>query len=169
MWHFARTLALAGKGRVEEARVERTKFLEAAATLSKTMEYGNNDAAGLMAVARPYLDGRLAMMAGDNTGAITLLREATTAEDLLAYDEPPGWYLPSRDALGTALIRAGDFSAAEQVFREELAAHPESGRALSGLRAALVAQGRTKEAAAVDKRFKQAWRQADVELAAGAM
>jgi hypothetical protein len=122
-----------------------------------------------MAVARPYLDGRLALMAGDNTGAINLLRQAAAAEDLLAYDEPPAWYLPSRDALGVALIRAGDFAAAEQVFRDELARHTESGRALFGLRAALVAQGRTQEAAALDKRFKQAWRRADVELAAGAM
>ena len=169
MWHFARTLALAGKGRAEEARAERTKFLEAAGTLSKTIEYGNNDAAGLMAVARPYLDGRLAMMAGDNTGAVTLLRQAVAAEDLLAYDEPPAWYLPSRDALGIALIRAGDFVAAEKVFREELAAHPESGRALFGLAVALRAQGHAQEAAAVEKRFKQAWRRADVELAAGAM
>jgi len=169
MWYFARTLALGGKGRAEEARAERTKFLEAAGTLSKTIEYGNNDAAALMAVARPYLDGRLALMAGDNTGAINLLRQAAAAEDLLAYDEPPAWYLPSRDALGVALIRAGDFAAAEQVFRDELARHTESGRALFGLRAALVAQGRTQEAAALDKRFKQAWRRADVELAAGAM
>lgn len=169
MWHFARTLAIAGKGRTEEARLERTKFLEAAGTLSKTVEYGNNDAAGLMAVARPYLDGRLAMMAGDNAGAITLLRQAVAAEDLLAYDEPPAWYLPSRDALGAALIRAGDFAAAEQVFRDELAQHAESGRALFGLRVALIAQGRTNGAAAVEKRFKQAWRRADVELAAGAM
>jgi tetratricopeptide (TPR) repeat protein len=169
MWHFARTLALAGKGRADEARAERAKFLEAAGTLSKTMEYGNSDAAGLMAVARPYLDGRLAMIAGDNAGAITLLRQAAAAEDLLAYDEPPGWYLPSRDALGIALIRAGDSLAAEQVCREELAVHPESGRALFGLQTALRAQGRAKEAAAVEKRFKQAWRAADVELAAGAM
>jgi tetratricopeptide (TPR) repeat protein len=169
MWHLARTLALAGKGRTEEARAERTKFLEAAGTLSKTMEYGNNNAADMMAVARPYLDGRLALMAGDNAGAVTLLSQAAHAEDLLAYDEPPGWYLPSRNALGTALIRAGDFVAAEKVFREELAVHAESGRALFGLGLALRAQGRTKEAEAVDKRFRRAWRQADVELAPGAL
>ena len=133
------------------------------------MEYGNNNAADLAAVARPYLDGRLAMMAGDNASAITLLRQAVAAEDALAYDEPPGWYLPSRNALGVALVRSGDFVAAEQVFREELALHPESGRALFGLRTALLGQGRDKDAAALDQRVRRAWRGADVELSVAAM
>jgi hypothetical protein len=164
MWHLARTLAQAGKGRADDAQAERAKFLDAANALSKTIEYGNNDAARLAAVARPYLDGRLAMMAGDNPAAIALLRQAAAAEDELTYDEPPGWYLPSRDVLGAALLQAGDLPAAEATWREELARHPESGRALFGLHAALAAQGRSAEAAAVDKRFRRAWRAADVAL-----
>jgi tetratricopeptide (TPR) repeat protein len=169
IWHFARALAFAGKGRADDAAAERTKFLDAAATLSKTMEYGNNDAAALAAVARPYLDGRLALMAGDNTAAINLLLQAVAAEDRLTYDEPPGWYLPSRLALGVALVRAGDFVAAEQVFRDELLLHPESGRALFGLRTALAGQGRDKEAGALTGRLRRAWRGADVELSVAAM
>ncbi len=169
LWHFARTLAFAGKGQVEDAQAERSKFLEASGAVPKTTEYGNNNAAGVLAVARPYLDGRLALTAGNNAGAIANLRLATAAEDALAYDEPPGWYLPSRDALGVALLRDGDYPAAEQVFRDELELHAESGRALFGLRAALAAQGRAKEAAAVRVRFERAWRAADVKLAAGAM
>lgn len=164
MWHFARTLALAGKGRAEEAKAERARFLDAAATLSKTIEYGNNDAAALAAVARPYLDGRLALMAGDAAGAIEPLRQAAAADDRLAYDEPPDWYLPSRDALGAALLRTGDAAGAERVFREELSRHHESGRALYGLHAALAAQGRAKEAASAQQRFSRAWRAADVKL-----
>ena len=109
------------------------------------------------------------MMAGDNASAIALLRQAVAAEDALAYDEPPGWYLPSRNALGVALVRSGDFVAAEQVFREELALHPESGRALFGLRTALLGQGRDKDAAALDQRVRRAWRGADVELSVAAM
>jgi len=163
LWRFARTLALAAKGRSEEASAERTKFLEAAGALSKTIPYGNNDAASLMAVARPYLDGRLALMAGDNAAAISHLRNAVAAEDALTYDEPPAWYLPSRNALGAALLRERYYAAAEQVYRDELAIHPESGRALYGLSAALVAQGRDRETTEVLKRFEQAWRAADVK------
>jgi hypothetical protein len=169
LWHFARTLAFAGKGQTDDARAERLKFLSAADALPKTTEYGNNDAAGVMAVARPYLDGRLALMAGNNAGAIAGLRLAAAAEDALAYDEPPGWYLPSRDALGAALMRECDYPAAEQVYRDELALHPESGRALFGLYAALVAQKHDREAAAVHQRYQRAWREADVNLEPGAM
>ena len=169
LWHFARALAFAGKGQEAEAQAERKKFLEAAAALPKSTQLSNNDGGGLMAVARPYLDGRLALMGGNNAAAISYFRQAVTAEDALAYDEPPGWYLPARDALGVALLRECDYPAAEQVFRDELAVHPESGRALFGLQAALAAQGRDKEAAAAQKRFVRAWRAADVELAAGAM
>ncbi|HMA32680.1 MAG TPA: hypothetical protein VKT00_12780, partial [Casimicrobiaceae bacterium] len=164
MWHFARTLALAGKGRGIEAKAERVKFGQAAATLTKTMGYGNNDAAGLAAVSVPYLDGRLALMAGDTASAIAKLRKAVAAEDALVYDEPPDWYLPSREPLGAALLRAREPAAAEQVFRDELARHRESPRALYGLHAALVAEGRVKEAAAVERRFRHAWRAADVRL-----
>jgi len=169
MWHFARALAFAGKGRADDAQAERAKFLDAAGTLTTTMEYGNNNAAALAAVARPYLDGRMAMIAGDNTAAITFLRQAVVAEDALTYDEPPGWYLPSRNALGVALVRSGDFVAAEQAFRDELVLHPESGRALFGLQTALLGQGRDKEAAALTGRLQHAWRGADVELGVAAM
>ena len=169
LWRFARTLAFAGKGQAADAEAERTKFLKAASEVPKTLEYGNNDAQGVLAVARPYLDGRLALIAGNNAGAIAQLRLAAAAEDALAYDEPPAWYLPARDALGVALLRDCDYPAAEQAFRDELTQHPESGRALSGLHAALIAQGRDKEAAAVAARLQRAWRAADVKLEAGAM
>ena len=102
-------------------------------------------------------------MAGKNAEAIRSLQLAATAEDALAYDEPPAWYLPSRDALGTALLRERYYAAAEQVFREELARHPESGRALYGLSAALLAQSKDKETIEVGKRFERAWRAADVK------
>ena len=164
MWHFARTLAFAGKGRPDDARAEKARFADAAKAMAKTIDYGNNNAEKLAQVAAPYLDGRLALMAGNTAAAITRLRQAVAAEDALAYDEPPPWYLSSRDALGAALLRAGDLPAAEQVFRDELAIHPESGRALFGLHAALAGQGRAQEALAVQKRFDRAWRGADVTL-----
>ncbi|HQR10182.1 MAG TPA: hypothetical protein PLW68_02540 [Casimicrobiaceae bacterium] len=164
MWHLARTLAFAAKGQADDARTERARFAEVARVLSKSIEYGNNNAELLAMVATPYLDGRLAMMAGDTMAAITYFRKAVTAEDALTYDEPPGWYLPSRNSLGAALLRAGDLPAAEKVFRDELAIHAESGRALFGLRAALAGQGRDREALAVQKRFDRAWRAADVVL-----
>jgi len=164
MWHLARTLAFGARGQADDARAERAKYDDAAKVLSKTIDYGNNNAEMLASVATPYLDGRLALMAGNTAAAITYLRQAVAAEDAVTYDEPPAWYLPSRNSLGDALLRAGDLPAAEQVFRDELAIHAESGRALFGLRAALAGQGRDQEALAVQKRFDRAWRAADVAL-----
>jgi tetratricopeptide (TPR) repeat protein len=163
-WHFARTLAFTAKGQLADAEIERGRFVEAADSLPKTIEFGNNTSANVLAIARPYLDGRIALMRGDTKRSIESLREAAIAEDALAYDEPPAWYLPSRDALGAALLRAGDASEAEKAYRENLQRNPESGRSLFGLRLALAAQGRLREAAEVQKRFERAWRGADVAL-----
>ncbi|TMH06325.1 MAG: hypothetical protein E6H67_06565 [Betaproteobacteria bacterium] len=157
-------LVLVQFGRWDDAEIERGRFVEAADSLPKTLEFGNNTSAGLLAVARPYLDGRIALMRGDAPSAIESLREAVVAEDALAYDEPPTWYLPSREALGAALLRSGDASGAEKAYRENLRRNPESGRTLFGLRSALAAQGRSHQAADVQKRFERAWRAADVTL-----
>src|ERR1700730_16135341 len=169
VWHLARTLALAGKGRLVDAAAERANFIEAANSLPKTLELGNNNAGELVAIARPYLDGRLALMRGNFAEAIRYLRESVAAEDALSYDEPPAWYLPSREALGTALLRAGDLPGAKKMFREDLVHNPESGRSLFGLHAALVAEGHRDEAARAQAGFERAWRAADVKLDAAAL
>jgi tetratricopeptide (TPR) repeat protein len=169
VWRLARALALAGKGRLVDAAAERAKFIEATNSLPKTLELGNNNAGALVAIARPYLDGRIALMRGNFAEAIRYLREAVAAEDALAYDEPTPWYLPSREALGAALLRAGDFTAAEKTFRDDLVRNPESGRSLFGLHAALAAEGRGDEAAKVKARFERAWRAADVKLDAASL
>lgn len=166
MWRFARALALAGKGRFDEARAERERFAAAAAGIGKTFEFGTNTAPAILAVAQPYLDGRLAFMAGDLPGAVQALRDAAAAEEALNYDEPPPWYLASYSMLGTALLKSGDAVAAEQAFRADLRHNVGSGRSLFGLHAALLARGRKRDADRVRKQFAQAWRGATIKLAA---
>ena len=58
LWHFARALALSGKGRLNDAQAERARFLEAAGALGKSIEYGNNNAPAIMAVAPRLPAGR---------------------------------------------------------------------------------------------------------------
>jgi hypothetical protein len=164
IWRFARTLAFAGKNRLAEAAIEREKFVNDAQRLPKNIEFGNSNSGAVIAVARLYLEGRLALARGDIAGAIRWLRGAVVAEDALAHDDPPAWYLSSRQALGAAMMRARDFGDAEKICREDLARNPESGRALFGLQAALAAQGRHREAGALQKRIDRTWRAADVKL-----
>ena len=167
IWHFARTLALVAKNQTPDAMSEGAKFAQAVNALPKDMPFGNNSSAGMVALAQRYLEGRGALLRGDLPSAVGWLREAVIAEDALARDDPPAWYLSSRQALGAALIRARDFSGAEKVYREDLERNPENGRGLYGLQSALAAQGRAAEAAALQKRIAHAWRAADVKPGLG--
>ncbi len=162
MFHFARSLAFGGTGRAEQARDERSIFLAAIGAMAPTDLYGLNPAPVVMAVARPYLDGRLALMANDLSTAATHFRIAAAAEDKLAYNEPPDWYLASNWMLGTTLLKLGDAAGAEAAFRADLQRNAAHGRSLFGLAAALRKQGKTAEAAAAQKQFERAWRAADI-------
>jgi tetratricopeptide (TPR) repeat protein len=166
LWRFARALAFGSRGQVKEAHAERELLLKAIATLPPTLEFGTNAAPAVMAVALPYLDGRLALLAGDLPAATRDLRAAAAAEDRLNYDEPPGWYLGSYLMLGHALLRAGDAAGAEQALRAELKRNVASGRALFALQMALKAQGNDRLALRAQRQFNQAWIGADTRLAA---
>ena len=93
-------------------------------------------------------------------------RKRSRSRDAGLYFEPPKWYYPVRHSLGAALLKAGKNAEAEAVYREDLKHFPENGWALYGLAAALKAQGKTADAAAVEKRFAAAWRDGDVKLTA---
>ena len=82
---------------------------------------------------------------------------ALKIEDAGLYFEPPKWYYPIRQSLGAALLKAGKPAEAEAVYREDLKRFPENGWSLFGLAAALKAQGKSADAAAVDQRFTKAW------------
>ncbi len=70
---------------------------------------------------------------------------------------PPRWYMPVRQALGSALLDAGAAEEAARVFREDLLAFPENGWSLTGLAQALSAQGEVSEADDVARRRDQVW------------
>ena len=110
------------------------------------------------------MDARLAAARGERGKALQFWAQAVEAETRLVYDEPPIWYYPPRESLGGELLRAGRFSEAEAVFRDDLRANPRNGRSLFGLMNALSGQKRDGEAALVKKEFEKAWSGADVKL-----
>ncbi len=127
-----------------------------------TADWGYNKAKDVLAVTDAVLDAWVARVNRDDAGAIEAWKRAVAAEDALSYDEPPDWFYPTRESLGAALLRASRFAEAEQVFRDDLARNPKNGRSLFGLARALRAQ--KKDATAVERQFRAAWKHADVSL-----
>jgi tetratricopeptide (TPR) repeat protein len=166
VWHYARGMAFAGKGDLQDAQTALDSLRAATLWVPADMMISINYAAPLLRVARSTLAGEIAARYDRNDVAVRLLQIAVAQEDSLHYDEPPTWYYPVRHSLGAVLLKAGRAKEAEAVYREDLRRHPENGWSLVGLSKALAGQGRAKEAAVVDERFRKAWSEADVKLTA---
>jgi tetratricopeptide (TPR) repeat protein len=163
-WHYARGIALATKGNAAEASAERDSVGAIAASMPPELYASLNPAAAVFRFAEAHLSGEIAARTGKADEAIPLLKKAVAMQDSLHYDEPPPWNLTARQALGAVLLAAGKAAEAEAVYREDLDRFPEEGWSLYGLTQALRAQGKTKEAAAAEKRFGLAWAKSDVTL-----
>ena len=167
VWRFARGLAFAHTGRVDAAQRELDALRPLASDTTLGAQFGGlNTLSAILQIAEPYLAGELAAARGEYDAAVAALEDAVRLEDALTYDEPPPWVLPSRWALGRALLAAGRPAEAEAVYRADLAIYPENGRGLFGLQRSLRALGRTAEAAALQPRIDAAWQHADIDLVA---
>lgn len=166
MWHWARGLALNATGKVAEARLERDSVLAIAAATAPEAMVSFNSAAALLRLAGHMLNGEIAARRGRVDEAVGHFRKAIAEEAQLHYDEPPGWFLPVRQSLGSALLKAGRVAEAETAYREDLERNPENGWSLYGLAKCLRARKADAEAAQVEQRFQKAWGRADVTLGA---
>lgn len=160
--HFARSIAFSALGKTAEARDELRQMDEVAAQFTDEWKMGNNMAAEVVAIARKMAEGEIAYRDGDKEQAFKLLGEAVELEENLKYDEPPGWMQPVRHALGALLLADGRDGEAEDVYRADLARHPNNAWSLLGLQQALQKQGKQGEADALASQVKAAWARADV-------
>jgi tetratricopeptide (TPR) repeat protein len=160
-WHFARGLALAGTGKLEEAEAEHKLVAEAEEKTSPDAIFQmpiNNKTKDILKIAENVLGAKISQAKKENDAAISQLREAVAIQDGLKYDEPQDWFYPVRESLGAALLISGDQAGAEQVFRDDLERNPRNPRSLFGLEQALKAQGRTYDATFVRKQFDASWK-----------
>ncbi len=165
---YGRAVALAAKGRFDEARATLGELQTLAEKTPPDVPAGMNTVRDVLAVAIPIVQARIAAGERRAEEASSWLRQAVAAEDGLAYDEPRDWFFPARHLLGVQLMQAGKPNEAEKVYREDLQKNLANGWALYGLGAALKAQGKTAEAATVARQFDYAWKYADVTLTASA-
>lgn len=164
----ARAIAFAARHDTAAARKEQVIFLQRAALVPREECFGNNLAQSILAVATPMVEGEILIREGKLEEGFAALRSAVKAEDLLKYDEPPGWLIPVRHALGATLMSAGRYAEAEQVYRDDLARLPENGWALRGLAQSLRSQSKA-EADSVEARFQKVWAKADLEIPSSCM
>jgi len=156
VWAYARSIACSALGKTAQARQEMAEFERRAAAVPADWLVMNNKAFDLLPIARAMVQGELLFREGRRDEAYAILREGVALEDNLVYDEPPGWMLPVRHALGALMMADGRYAECEAVYREDLARNRENMWALTGLRLALAAQGKTGDAERAGRRLEVA-------------
>lgn len=166
IWQYARGMALAGKGDLEQAKASLAiiEFIEQDATLKNITVWDINSVDKLVRIAYLVLKAEILQKEKKVGEAIVLLKEAVVIEDRLSYNEPPDWFFSVRHYLGNLLLQTQQYAEAEATYQHDLKNFPENGYALNGLQLALEKQGKSSEVEAVKVRLDKAWQYADVSL-----
>jgi tetratricopeptide (TPR) repeat protein len=166
IWHYARGLALLRQGNIDSAQLELT-FLQQIISDPAVVDlkiFDVNEISQILKIAQAMLEGEISAAQQNYDTAIGHLKHAVALEDGLNYTEPKDWYLPPRQVLGAVLLATDKAAGAEQVYREDLHFHPQSGWSLFGLVQALHAQDKKTDAETTREQFDEAWSDADVVL-----
>lgn len=165
-WHYGRVVAFSALGRVDEAIIEYDSLEIAYARVPESRLVGNNTGLTVLDIGLYMAKGEMEYRKGNYSEAFDYLRKAVQKDDSLKYDEPWGWMMPVRHALGALLLEQGLFTEAEEVYKEDLALHPANGWALKGLATIYHMVGNQEEAMKTDALFSQAWSSSDIAIKA---
>ena len=165
-WHFARALAAANTGNLNQAHAELLALQSRAPEMSKITinALGTHNAEVISQIMSHLVEAHMARAQKQVDAAIGHLRAAVSLQDSMDYDEPPDWLYPMREPLAAALLTAGKPTEAESVYREDLKRNPNNARSLFGLAESLKAQGRTADSDAARQQYQNAWKNADTKL-----
>src|SRR5436190_10090293 len=165
LYHFGRSMALANRSRMVEAKQELTELqqLMKDSSLQIPLTPFSPVIEGAM-TAEHLLIGTIALKENRKADAIVAFDKAVATEENMIYTEPRDWMLNPKHFSGNAYLQNKDGINAEKVFRKDLLNNNENGWALYGLFNALVLQKKTSEAAKVLARFKTAFSKADIKI-----
>ena len=172
-WRYAKGIAHAVRGEIQQAESERQKFREAAERVPETRYLFNNTCKDVLNIAEQMLNGELEYRQANYDVAFKYLRRAVYLDDNLKYDEPWGWMQPARHALGALLLEQGHCEEARQVYLDDLglsdtlvstSQHIENPWSLHGLVECLERQGKNKQARLFRSRLNLAMARADVSI-----
>ncbi|GMW03030.1 MAG: hypothetical protein AMXMBFR84_41660 [Candidatus Hydrogenedentota bacterium] len=159
--YYARGIALSALGRVSEAKEEVARFENQIKNIPGDWFVFANKISDVIPIAQHMLAGELAYREGRLDDAWAELSKGIEAEDKLLYDEPPGWMIPVRHAMGALLMESGQYARAESLYREDQREHPGNGWSLLGLKQALAAQGKDSESARYASMLDEAWKRVE--------
>ena len=111
----------------------------------------------IVRTARLVATARLADARGDLAAAADAYEQAVAVEDSLSYMEPPYWYYPIRQSLGSVYLRQGRLDAAEKALRESLLRSRGNGWALAGLVEVYRRKGDREAEKAARMAYRNAW------------
>jgi tetratricopeptide (TPR) repeat protein len=158
MYHYARAIAHAQNkdAAAANAEIETLAGMEREGDFKAFGDWGI-PAKEIVQTARLVAMGRLADAQGDLAGAAKAYEDAVFIEDSLSYMEPPYWYYPVRQSLGSVRLRQGKLDEAEQAFRDSLARVRNNGWAMAGLAETYRRQGNAKAESATRSAFARSW------------
>jgi tetratricopeptide (TPR) repeat protein len=156
--HYARALAHAAQREFGDAQRE----IDAIAGIERSADFQPYldwymPGKEIVQTARLVAGARLADARGDLAAAAEAYEAAVAVEDSLAYMEPPYWYYPIRQSLGSVYLRQGRLDAAERVLRESLLRARGNGWALAGLVEVYRRKGDTGAEKAARQAYDNAW------------
>ena len=176
--HYAKAVAYASTGLVVQARQQQALFKEALKNkkLKGRLLHNNamwsDDGPSVLAVAAKVMEGEIiyreaVLNGGSCDSAFAALRDAVELSENLTYDEPWGWMVPVRHALGALLFEQGRVDEATEVYRKDVALWKDNMWGLHGLVTCLKKAGApAAEIQDYEARYKQATVRADVVLKA---
>lgn len=171
--HYAKGVAYAATGDVEQAERQQQLFAEAWERVPEDHFVFNNQTRDVLKIGEAMLAGEVEYRKGNFDAAFAHLAHSVDIDDHLYYNEPWVWMQPPRHALGALLLEQGRVEEAAGVYRSDLgiddtlvrsSQHPGNVWALHGYAECLDALGRLEEAADIRAELVVAKKSMDVEL-----
>ena len=168
VWHYGRGLAFAAKGALDSAAIERDSLAAIAAAIPPEAVANLNSMRALLQVGEQHLTAELAAGRKQTDEAVRSPSRGHCHRGRAHLRRAHRLGVAAAPAAGRATARRRPREAGGGAYREDLVRYPNNGWSLHGLAESLKAQGRTKEAAAIDAQFRKAWARADVKPLAAA-
>lgn len=172
---YAKGIAYSATSQIANAESARSQFRDAVRKVKPSRTVFNNSSHDILKIASAMLDGELRYRKRNYELAFKNLRRAVELDDALPYDEPPGWIIPARHALGALLLEQGHVEEAMQAYKADLglddtlprpSQHPNNVWALHGYHECLRRLGRHDEAKIIKKQLDIGMATADVRIGA---